>query len=143
MASDHLITVGNTASMGSISVASPLLEGSTSLQNNGDVLKETSSAIRPHPLGVRPSGNALTVSHNLRDSSGTFNVLPDEVLMLLLDWLDPPSLLALGATCRALYAFTSNDELWRTLFIAYVSLVLDYLFPAANVLYPNRVYVEK
>lgn len=75
-------------------------------------------AVRSHPLGVRPSGNALTnAPRNLRAHMGNLSQLPDETLHLVLEWLDSAALIALGHTCRALFAFTSNDELWRILFV--------------------------
>lgn len=73
--------------------------------------------VRRHPLGVRPSGNALTSSINAKDSAGLFARLPDELLMQLLETLNVPHLLRLGGTCRALHAFTRSEELWRALFI--------------------------
>lgn len=73
--------------------------------------------VKRHPLGVRPSGNALTSPANLKDSCGRFAALPDELLAQLLEVLEARDLLGLGGTCRALHAFTRNEELWRTLFV--------------------------
>lgn len=73
--------------------------------------------VRRHPLGVRPSGNAYVASVNLKDSAGRFAALPDELLAPVLEILEPQDLLRLGSTCRALHAFTRNEELWRTLFV--------------------------
>lgn len=73
--------------------------------------------VRRHPLGVRPSGNAITASTNAKDSCGFFARLPDEIIVLLLEVLQVPHVLKLGATCRALHAFTRNEELWRALFV--------------------------
>lgn len=71
--------------------------------------------IQAHPLGVRPNGNALTLStKDARDNIGTFAALPDELILLLLEWLDVADLLRLGSTCLAFFAFTSNDDLWKT-----------------------------
>lgn len=75
------------------------------------------SAVRRHPLRVRPSGNALTSQLNLKAACGGFAVLPDELLAQLLEILQAQDLLQLGATCRALHAFTRNEELWRALFV--------------------------
>lgn len=75
------------------------------------------TAVRRHPLGVRPSGNAFTADINLKSAAGLFALLPDELLAQLLDLLDAADLLRLGATCRALHAFTRNEELWRALFV--------------------------
>ena len=74
--------------------------------------------VRRHPLGVRPSGNALTAGINLKVASGLFTILPDELLMQLLESFEARDLLYLGGTCRALHAFTRSEELWRALFVA-------------------------
>ncbi|KAL2366715.1 hypothetical protein RJZ56_000300 [Blastomyces dermatitidis] len=74
--------------------------------------------IPSHPLGIKPSGNALTATHNIRHAIGSLAVLSDELIILLLECLDSTSLLRLGATCKALYAFTRAEELWKALFIA-------------------------
>lgn len=76
-----------------------------------------SSLVRRHPLGIRPSGNALTSSVNLKSSFGSFAYLPDEILAQFLEYLDPATLLRFGGTCRGIYAFTRNEELWRALFV--------------------------
>ena len=73
--------------------------------------------VRRHPLGVRPSGNALTSTTNAKSSGGLFARLPDELLVYFLETLQVPHLLRLGSTCRALHAFTRSEEVWRTLFI--------------------------
>lgn len=78
---------------------------------------EQSTAVRRHPLGIRPSGNAFTSNVNLKAACGSFSVLPDELLIQLLEYLDAPSLLKLGGTCRALFAFSRAEELWKTLFL--------------------------
>ena len=76
-----------------------------------------SSLVRRHPLGLRPSGNALTSTVNLKKSFGLFAYLPDELLSQFLEILDPATLLRFGGTCRGIYAFTRNEELWRALFV--------------------------
>lgn len=73
--------------------------------------------VRRHPLGVRPSGNALTAERNAKQACGLFAALPDELLMSLLESLQARDLLRLGATCRGLHAFTRSEELWRALFV--------------------------
>lgn len=77
----------------------------------------TDEAIPSHPLGVKPSGNALLATWSLRDSLGTIRRLPDELILLLLEWLDGASLLRIGRTCKAFYAFTRAEELWKALFV--------------------------
>lgn len=76
------------------------------------------AAIHTHPLGVRPSGNRLTIAvRDVRAHMGSFSRVPDEVLHLVLEWLDMSTLLKVGSTCKALFAFASNEELWRSIFI--------------------------
>ncbi|KAE8363089.1 hypothetical protein BDV27DRAFT_11470 [Aspergillus caelatus] len=74
-------------------------------------------AIPGHPLGVKPSGNALLAQENLRATIGTFNLLPDELILILLEFLDGRSLLRIGQTCKAFYAFTRAEDFWKSLFI--------------------------
>lgn len=81
---------------------------------------ESANTIWSHPLGIRPSGNAFTATTNLKAALGTFALLPDELLTQFLEYLDAQDLLRLGATCRALHAFTRSEELWKALFIEYV-----------------------
>ena len=76
-----------------------------------------SSLVRRHPLGVRPSGNALTSTVNLKQAHGYLAALPDELLMQLLESFEACDLLRLGGTCRGLHAFTRSEELWRALFV--------------------------
>lgn len=78
--------------------------------------EDTGDTIPGHPLGVKPSGNALLATENLRDAIGTFSILPDELILILLEFLDGPSLLRIGRTCKAFYAFTQAEELWKGLF---------------------------
>lgn len=76
-----------------------------------------SNLVKRHPLGIRPSGNALTSTVNLKKACALFASLPDELLMRLLESLEATDLLQLGGTCRALHAFTRSEELWRALFV--------------------------
>lgn len=76
-----------------------------------------SSLVRRHPLGLRPSGNALTSTANLKSSFGLFAFLPDELISQFLEYFDPATLLRFGGTCRGIFAFTRNEELWRALFV--------------------------
>lgn len=89
---------------------------STASARIDDSALEEGSIVRRHPLGVRPAGNALTSSADCKQSAGSFAILLDELLMQFLESLQVPHLLKLGATCKALHAFTRSEELWRTLF---------------------------
>jgi hypothetical protein len=82
--------------------------------------EESSLSIPTHPLGIKPAGNAYTATENARSKTSCFQILPDEVLAILLEYLDSTELRMLGATCKAFYAFCRADDLWKTLFIEYV-----------------------
>ncbi|KAI9835166.1 MAG: hypothetical protein M1819_002536 [Sarea resinae] len=101
------------------------------LANIGLSVDETAVTVPPHPLGIKPSGNAYTASQNLKSACPGFSSLTDDLIIQILEFCDDSSLLRLGATCKALYAFTRFDELWKALFLEYISLfftvVLDTL----------------
>jgi hypothetical protein len=80
-------------------------------------VEEVAAAVPPHPLNVKPAGNAFTADENLKSHCGAFARLPDELLNHILESFDADALVRVGSTCRALYAFTRLDELWRALFI--------------------------
>ncbi|KAF1995884.1 Clavaminate synthase-like protein [Amniculicola lignicola CBS 123094] len=80
--------------------------------------EEVAAAVPRHPLDIKPAGNAYTASEDIKSRCGAFARLPDELLNHLLESFDGDCLIRLGSTCRALYAFTRLDELWRALFIA-------------------------
>lgn len=98
------------------------------------------TAIPPHPLRIKPSGNAYISASNLRDTSGLFAVCPDELIIELLGYLDATSLTLLGATSKAFYAFSRHEELWKTLLIEYVypSLNLQTSSQVSTLAMPNR-----
>ncbi|KAJ0387539.1 hypothetical protein COL922a_002163 [Colletotrichum nupharicola] len=78
----------------------------------------TSESIPTHPLGVKPLGNQyLSDRPNARKHIGVFTTLPDEALMILLEYLDQSNLRNLGYTSKFLYAFCQSDELWKALFL--------------------------
>jgi hypothetical protein len=84
----------------------------------GDDTALTYDSIPSHPLGVKPLGNEfIATGPKARDSLGAMQALPDETLMILLEYLDQFSLWRLGYTCRFLYAFCRSDDLWKSLFI--------------------------
>ena len=82
--------------------------------------EEVATALPSHPLGIKPAGNAYTASENIKSKCGFFAMLPDELLGHILESFEADTLIRLGSTCRALYAFTRLDELWRALFVRYV-----------------------
>lgn len=79
------------------------------------------TGIPRHPLGVRPLGNLYAAKEpNIKARCGVLAFVPDELLLQIFETLEASHLLGLGSTCKALYALTRSDELWRALFIAYV-----------------------
>ena len=70
-----------------------------------------------HPLNVKPLGNAFTTDDNIRTRAGSFALLPDELIAQIMEWLDPFRLLQLGCTCKALYAFSRQEDLWKMLYL--------------------------
>ncbi|KZF25899.1 JmjC domain-containing protein [Xylona heveae TC161] len=73
--------------------------------------------IPQHPLGIKPAGNAYVARYDMKTACGNFYSLADELIIQILENLDAKSLTRLGATCKALYAFSTFEELWKTLFI--------------------------
>ena len=84
---------------------------------DADDADAVATAVPSHPLHVKPAGNAYTASENIKARCGSFAGLPDELLSHMLESFDADVLVRLGSTCRALYAFTRLDELWRSLFV--------------------------
>lgn len=77
----------------------------------------TVAAVPSHPLGIKPAGNAYTARENIKSRCGLFAGLPDELLSHIFESFEADVLIRLGSTCRALYAYTRLDELWRALFV--------------------------
>lgn len=76
------------------------------------------SPIPPHPLGIKPLGNRyFCTSGDARTAMGTLQVLTDEMLMQLLEYLDPQTLRLFGHTCKFLFACCMADEIWKTVFL--------------------------
>lgn len=76
-----------------------------------------SVAIPPHPLRIKPAGNVYGANENIKLSAGYFAILPDELIIQILESLDAVALTQLQRTCKALYAFTRLEDLWKTLYI--------------------------
>lgn len=74
-----------------------------------------------HPQGVKPEGNAFMDSLSgirpVRDTGlgPHFSKFSDSQLLEFLTYLDAPSLAQLSQTSQAMYAFSSHDDVWRTL----------------------------
>ena len=98
---------------------------SNHIESTEDFDSSNESAVPPHPLGVRPLGNAYDLNRkpNIKGRCGGFAGLPDELLLQILDYLAAKDLLRLGATCKAFYAFCFFDDLWKILSVEYVNVI--------------------
>ncbi|KAH7329311.1 hypothetical protein B0I35DRAFT_41906 [Stachybotrys elegans] len=77
-----------------------------------------SDSIPSHPLGLKPLGNRfLHEGPDARVAAGTWQILPDEFLMVVLESFDKSALVNLGSTCKFLFAFCRSEELWKALFL--------------------------
>jgi len=95
------------------------------LSSSRDLLEaeDLAAASAPvHPLGVKPLGNAYKSDVDLRRSSGVFARLPEDLFFQILETLDSEGLVGLGTTCKAMYAFSRAEELWKALFVECVCL---------------------
>lgn len=72
--------------------------------------------MQAHPLRVQPCGNRLLgggAACCRAEGLGLLACLPDELLLALLELLEPRWLAVLGCCSRACYAFAVHEELWR------------------------------
>lgn len=85
----------------------------------------------PHPLGVKPSGNALLedISFNAQKEArnkllGSLSIFSEDLLVQIISYLDDPNdLLNFGLASRILYSYTYDEELWRKIYVdKFVSL---------------------
>jgi hypothetical protein len=83
------------------------------------VQDEGSLTVTSHPLNLKPSGNVFAAERDIKMSMNIFARLPDELLLQVMEWLEPVDLIRLGSTCKAFYAFCTAEDLWKTLFIEY------------------------
>ena len=86
------------------------------------------SVVPQHPMGIKPTGNQFVAGNNIKAAAGMFSYLPDELLIQLLESLEPLPLLQLGATCKALYAFSRFEDIWRMQFLKYAVFSQDSVF---------------
>lgn len=70
-------------------------------------------SVQPHPYGIKPSGN-----HYISGHRSTFDRLPDELILHLLDSLPINDLLSLCHTCKKLYAYSISEDIWKDIFVA-------------------------
>lgn len=70
------------------------------------------------PYGVAPEGCLLlpgAAPQSRAPGLGALCVLPDDVILYLLGWLDAPSLCAFSSASSASYAFSHASDAWRAL----------------------------
>lgn len=79
-----------------------------------------SLATPQHPLGIKPAGNVYLADANIKGSAGYFATLPDELIVQVLEFLDAVALRQLQHTCKALFAFTRLEDLWKIICVEYV-----------------------
>ena len=84
-----------------------------------DTIGDDSVTVPSHPVGVKPTGNAYNATKNLKSVTGFFVALPDELIVQVLEHLDAGSLQKIGCTCKAMYAFSRLEDLWKTLCTKY------------------------
>ncbi|KAG0651192.1 F-box [Hyphodiscus hymeniophilus] len=76
------------------------LDGVVAIESEPLAVEESCVSIPIHPLGVKPSGNQYTATSNARHRVGFFQILPDEILAIFLEYLDSRELRLLGSTCK-------------------------------------------
>lgn len=83
-----------------------------------DSMPAQRDSIPTHPLGVLPLGNQyFSDKPKARAFAGKFQLFPDEMLAVVLEYLDHHSLRKLGYTCRFLHAFCFSNDLWKACFL--------------------------
>lgn len=92
---------------------------------SADTTGNDSVTVPYHPAGVKPTGNAYNATKNLKSATGIFVALPDELLVQVLEYLDAGSLQNIGCTCKAMYAFSRLEDLWKTLCTEYAPLSMS------------------
>lgn len=92
--------------------------GGHRVTDEDDTSTAVESSVPTHPLGIKPLGNKyFHTGTDARVNLGDLQVLPDEMLAQLLEYLDKRTLRLLGYTCKFLYAQCSYDDLWKTIFL--------------------------
>lgn len=87
-----------------------------------DPAGDDSVTVPSHPAGVKPAGNAYNATRNLKSATGILVGLPDELLVQVFEYLDARSLQNIGCTCKAMYAFSRLEDIWKTLCTEYAHL---------------------
>lgn len=77
----------------------------------------------PHPLNVKPQGNALIadasqLAESRSQGLGALAIWTDDLIMQLLGYLDQPELVLMSHTLKIMYAFGYDEELWKKVVVA-------------------------
>ena len=118
-------------------------EGDPQECSNG-MISDDLIAVPSHPLGIKPTGNAYSATQDLKSAAGYLRVLPDELWIQILEDLDASALQKVGCTCKALYAFSRLEDLWKILCIEYGYLFLylsDFCQSSRLVCYNLNIFV--
>ena len=107
-----------------------------------DIIGDDSVSVPSHPIGVKPTGNAYNATKNLKSATGFFVALPDESIIQVLEYLDGSSLQKIGCTCKAMYAFSRLEDLWKTLCLEYGHLFYIFYRCALQALIGSYVYTS-
>lgn len=97
----------------------PLSHPVTVISNGGQDGPSLGPAVPSHPFGIKPLGNKYFSSggKDARGSLGVLQILPDEMLMQLLEYLDAHTLRLFGYTCKFLFACCMADDVWKAIFL--------------------------
>lgn len=79
--------------------------------------EEERITILPHPLGIKPAGNGLLATDDIKLAAGFFVRLPDELIVHILEFLQPEEILGFRRSCKAILALCLNEETWKTKYI--------------------------
>lgn len=83
-----------------------------------------------HPLGIKPNANELFESPTLvrQEGLGSLSVLGDPMILEILGYASHTDHSTLSITSRVLYAFSTHEELWRTLTLSSYGFDWRYLW---------------
>lgn len=74
-----------------------------------------------HPLNVKPSGNRYISTHidglSKAEQMGHLSSYSDDLIMMLLGYLDKDTLKNISHTSRIMYAYAYDEDLWKRLYM--------------------------
>ncbi|KAK3300948.1 uncharacterized protein B0H64DRAFT_334574 [Chaetomium fimeti] len=88
------------------------------IANGGQDDSSLGSSVPPHPFGIKPLGNKYFFNgEDARTSLGVLQIVPDEILMQFLEYLDARTLRLFGYTCKFLLGCCMADDIWKAIFL--------------------------